>query len=79
MNLEETVVSIISANTETKSGVSLCSDLRRELHLDSFGTLMVINALEETFHITVEEADFSSLNTVADVVRLLREKYQCPA
>jgi acyl carrier protein len=38
---------------------------------------MVINALEDTFAITLEEADFARVNTVGDVVSLLREKHAC--
>ena len=77
MKMEEKVISIIQSNTEEKKGVTLRSDLRKELRLDSFGTLMVINALEDTFKIALEEADFARVNTVGDVVRLLREKYAC--
>lgn len=77
MNIEEKVLSIIRANTEEKSNVNLASDLRNELRLDSFGTLMVINALEEAFGIAVEDGEFSRVNSVADVVTLLRSKYNC--
>ena len=77
MKIEQAVISIIQCNTEEKEGVTLGSDLRKELRLDSFGTLMVINALEDTFRITLEEADFARVNTVGDVVSLLREKYAC--
>jgi acyl carrier protein len=38
---------------------------------------MVINALEDTFGIVLEEADFARVNTVGDVVSLLRQKYAC--
>jgi acyl carrier protein len=38
---------------------------------------MVINALEDTFGIALDEADFARVNTVGDVVSLLREKYAC--
>ncbi len=78
MNIEEQVISIIQSNTEEKEGVTLSSDLRKELRLDSFGTLMVINALEDTFRIEVEEADFARVNTVGDIVSLLRKKYAVP-
>ncbi len=79
MNIEEKVLSIVQANTETdqKDAVTLASDLRSELRLDSFGTLMVINSLEETFGIAVEDGDFGRVNTVADIVALLRSKYHC--
>ena len=77
MRIEEKVMSIIQDNTEEKQPVTLASDLRKELRLDSFGTLMVINALEEAFRIEVAEGDFCRVQTVADVVSLLRSKYQC--
>jgi len=38
---------------------------------------MVINALEDTFGIALEETDFARVNTVGDVVSLLRQKYAC--
>lgn len=77
MKIEEQVISIIQSNTEAKRGITLGSDLRKELRLDSFGTLMVINALEDTFRVALEDADFARVNTVGDVVALLREKYAC--
>ena len=67
----------MQSNTEAKGCITLGSDLRKELRLDSFGTLMVINALEDTFGIAVEETDFARVNTVGDVVLLLRERYAC--
>ncbi len=76
MKLEETVLSIIEANTEGKGQVTLASDLRHELHLDSFGTLMLINAIEDDLGVTVNEDDFCQVRTVGDVVALLRTKYQ---
>ncbi len=75
MSIEEKVVSIVRANTEEKDGVTLDSDLRKELRLDSFGTLMILNALEETYNIAVDEADFAQVNRVSDIVTLLSSKY----
>lgn len=77
MKIEEKIISIIQSNTEAKEGISLGSNLRQDLRLDSFGTLMVINALEDTFGIALEETDFARVNTVGDVVSLLRQKYAC--
>jgi acyl carrier protein len=77
MKIEDKVISIVRTNTEEKEPVLLSTDLRKELRLDSFGTLMLINALEEGFGIAVEEADFSRINTVADIVSLLQGKYHC--
>ncbi len=77
MKLEDKILDIFRANTEAKDEVTLASDLRKELHLDSFGTLMIINALEEAFGITLEEGDFTRVASVADVAGLLRSKYHC--
>jgi acyl carrier protein len=77
MKIEDKVISIVRTNIEEKEPVVLSTDLRKELRLDSFGTLMLINALEESFGIAVEEADFSRINTVADIVSLLQSKYHC--
>ncbi len=77
MKIEEKIIAIIQSNTEAKEGITLRSNLRQDLRLDSFGTLMVINALEDTFAITLAEADFARVNTVGDVVSLLRGKYAC--
>lgn len=77
MKIEDKVISIVRSNTEEKDPILLSTDLRKELRLDSFGTLMLINALEEGFGIAVEEADFRRINTVADIVSLLQGKYQC--
>jgi acyl carrier protein len=77
MSLEEKVVAIVRANVPRNLEVTLASDLRRELHLDSFGTLMILNALEDAFAISVQEADFGRVITVADVVELLRSRYAC--
>ncbi len=77
MKTEDKLISIIKANTEDKAGITLATDLRKELHLDSFGTVMVINGIEDAFGIEVDEADFARVNTVGDVLSLLRTKYTC--
>lgn len=75
MKLEDTVLTTIRAHIEAQKEVSLESDLREDLALDSFGTIMVINGLEEALGISIQESDFSRVRTVADVVNLLKEKY----
>lgn len=74
MDTEEQVVSIIRSNLEDKCTVTLGTRLRTELRLDSFGILMIINGLEEGFGINLQEEDFKRVNTVSDVVALVREK-----
>ena len=77
MNIEDRILSIVRSNTEQQQAVTLASNLRQELRLDSFGMLMIVNALEEAFGITVEDGDFTRVQTMSDVVELLRAKYHC--
>lgn len=77
MHLEDQILLIIRNNTEKKMEVTLASDLRNDLRLDSFGTLMIINAVEEKFGVTIDDGDVRALKTVSDVVAMLREKYHC--
>jgi acyl carrier protein len=75
MELEQKVMDLIKANIEKKYAVTLESDLRTDLEVDSFGTIMIVNAIEDAFGITVDEADIKTLGRVSDVVTLLQTKY----
>jgi acyl carrier protein len=75
MELERKVMDLIRSNIEKKYAVTLESDLRQDLEVDSFGTIMIVNAIEDEFNITVEEADIKGLVTVDDIIQLLKIKY----
>ena len=75
MELERKVIDLIQANIEKKHIITLNSDLRRDLGVDSFGTLMIVNDLEDTFGIEIKEDDIKKVVTVADIVQLLSDKY----
>jgi len=75
MELEQKIIGLIQANIEKKYTVALNSDLRRDLGVDSFGTIMIINDLEETFGIEIKEADIKEAAKVSDIVQILAAKY----
>ena len=75
MELEEKVMDLIRSNIEKKYVVTLQSNLRQDLAVDSFGTMMIINAIEDAFNIVVIEDDIRTLITVNDIVALLKTKY----
>jgi acyl carrier protein len=79
MQLEDRVISLIQSNIEKKHTVTLQSDLRHDLEVDSFGTIMIVNAIEDAFGIEVEDADIRTLTRVVDIVELLEKKYCQPA
>ena len=75
MNLEKQIISIIKDNIEEKYDITADTDLRNELGLDSFDTMMIINAIEDEFDITIDESDFDNIKTVLDIIKLLQGKY----
>jgi acyl carrier protein len=78
MELEQKVIDCIKSNIEKKYAVTLESDLRQDLEVDSFGTIMIVNDIEGKFGIEIEETDIKSMVTVADIVNLLNTKYLKP-
>ena len=56
--------------------VSVYDELTTDLGLDSLGMISLLVALEDTFHIELDESDMDplALQTVADIVQLI-EKY----
>ena len=75
MSLEEKVISIISKNVEKKKTVSLSQDLVADLGADSLAIIMIIQALEDEFNISIEDEDFKKIKTVGEIVEKLRIRY----
>jgi acyl carrier protein len=75
MDITGEIAGIIMQNIESKSQVFAETDLRKDLNVDSFGTLMIINGLEDKFGINIDETDFRKINTVADIAGLIESKY----
>ena len=75
MDIEHKVIDLIRSNIEKKFAVTPESDLRQDLGVDSFGTIMIVNAIEDAFNIVVEETDIRAMVKVADIIALLQTKY----
>ncbi len=74
MNLEERIMEIVSENTEKEQTLDLTNSLS-ELGVDSLDILMVINAIEDEFNITIDDGDFKDIKTIGDILNILRKKY----
>lgn len=74
MNLEEQIMEIVSENTEKAQPLDLTNSLS-ELGIDSLDVLMVINAIEDEFNITIDDGDFKDIKTIGDILNILRKKY----
>ena len=74
MNLKTRVQEIVAENIETDEEVKLESDLREDLGVDSLGTLILVDALEDEFSLQINPDDFREVETVADIVKRLEEE-----
>ena len=73
MKTKEKVIEAIRENIQWKGDITEGMDLIRDLGIDSFDMLMIINTLEEELSIVVEEEHLENLNTVRDVICRLDE------
>ena len=73
MNLEKKIIKIIEENLEEEFDVTLKTNLRDDLNIDSLSTLMIITALEDEFSITIKDTDFAEIKRVEDIIKLLKE------
>jgi len=73
MKLEEKVTEIIKENIEWEGEINIKHNLVKDLNIDSFSMLMIINSLEEEFSIQIEDKNLEGLNTVSDIVERLKE------
>ncbi len=75
MNTLEKVIGIIHKNMSSEAEIGEDADLRKDLGIDSFDALMIMNAVDEEFAISVDEDEFKNVKTPRDIVLLLQEKY----
>lgn len=54
--------------------ITLESDLRDELGIDSLQAVGLVVEMEERFDISISEEEIETLGTVGDVVRTIKEK-----
>ncbi|MCF8296359.1 MAG: acyl carrier protein [Saprospiraceae bacterium] len=75
MEIAEKIISIIKENTECKLEIDPDTNFINELKIDSFGRLMIINAIEDEYSIEVDENDIENFKTVNQIVSALQLKY----
>ena len=74
-NTIEQIIAIIRSNIKADAEVKENTDLRKDLDIDSFDVLMIMNAIDDEYAIAIEEDDFKDVNTPLEIVTLLKNKY----
>lgn len=75
MTIEEKIIRIIKENSEQNFNITLHTDLQEDMGIDSFGTIMIINGIEDEFDIEIADEDARSIRTVAEITTLLQKRY----
>ncbi len=75
MKTIEKIKRIIKENIETDVAIEGSTDMRKDLDLDSFDVLMIMNEIDEEYSITLEEEDFQEVDTPQEIASLLEKKY----
>ena len=76
MKIIDKIITIIKENIETDVAITESTNMRKDLDLDSFDVLMIMNEIDDEYSITLEEEDFQNVNTPKGIAILLKEKYE---
>ncbi len=77
MNTFERLLKVFSAVFDGEidtNNISLNSNLRQDVEINSIGLLYMAMAIEEEFGIKFNNEDFLNISTISDVVNIIEEK-----
>jgi acyl carrier protein len=72
MQFEKEIIDIVKTNISYEGEITIESSLSDDLDIESFDKLMIINALEDTFLIKINENDLENLRSIKDLVEIVR-------
>ena len=75
MSIKEKVLELVKENSEKKINITPDCDLKEDAGIDSFEYLMIINALEDEFHVQIDETKYQHLRTVTQITEELVKNY----
>ncbi|MCD4818991.1 MAG: acyl carrier protein [Candidatus Cloacimonetes bacterium] len=75
MKTIELIKKIIVENIDNSIIIENNTNLKKDFNLDSFDVLMIMNAIDDEFSISLEDDDFQEINTPEEIVSLLQTKY----
>lgn len=75
METLERIISIIRNNANAEAVIEENTNMRKDLAIDSFDALMIMNEIDDEYSISIDEDDFKKVNTPREIVALLKDKY----
>ena len=67
MNLNEEIIKTIKSNIE-KDMIITPETALEELELDSFGIIILVDAFEQKFNVSIKNEEFTDIKTINDVI-----------
>jgi len=71
MELEKRIIEIVKSNINFQGEISMDTKLNEDI--DSFDNLMIVNAIEDEFSISVKEEELSGIKTIRDIIEIVRK------
>lgn len=71
MELENRIIEIVKSNINFQGEINLNTELADGI--DSFDNLMIVNAIEDEFSISVNEKEISNVKSIKDIVDIVRK------
>ena len=75
MELNDKIISIIKDQCDSVVYIDRTSNLEEDLGIDSFGAIMIVNAIEDEISIRIKNEDLEKFKNVNDIVNVLQYKY----
>lgn len=75
MTTLDKITAIIRNNIRIEAEIKEDTNMRKDLAIDSFDALMIMNEIDDAYAISIDEDDFKAVNTPREIVDLLKAKY----
>ncbi len=68
MSFSEKIISLIKENSEKAKDVTLTTNIQTDIQIDSLDFMMIINAIEDEFNITIKDTELKGYETISQLV-----------
>ncbi len=75
MTFEEKIISLIKENSEKANEISLDTNIWQDIKIDSLDFMMILNAIEDEYDITINDTNMKSIQTISDIILQLKKMF----
>ena len=75
MTFTEKIIKIIKENIEKAKDITPETNIWNDLEIDSLDFMIVINAIEDEYNVSIEETEFTGIQKVSELIIKLKQSY----